>query len=138
MSRRELDNLVAIGSLKHEVPSTIEIASLMHSARARLQDARSEQLALESRFDLAYNAAHAFALAAMRFHGYRSTNRYLVFQVLPYTASVDTATWRVLAKAHGERNLLEYEGGGEVDARLLADLIAAVTKIEEMVTTLVR
>lgn len=137
MRVRELDNLVATGALKREAPSTIEIASLMQSARARLRDARSERLALESRFDLAYNAAHAFALAAMRFHGYRSTNRYLVFQVLPHTAGVDTATWRVLAKAHGERNLVEYEGGGDVDARLLADLIAAATLLDETVTTLV-
>lgn len=42
-------------------------------------------LAIESRFDLAYNAAHALALAALRARGYRSDNRYVVFQALPHT-----------------------------------------------------
>jgi hypothetical protein len=45
----------------------------------RLQDARQPILSLESRFDLAYNAAHASALSALRAHGYRSENRFLVF-----------------------------------------------------------
>jgi type I restriction enzyme M protein len=36
-------------------------------------------LALESRFDLAYDAAHALSFAALRWHGYRSGNRYIVW-----------------------------------------------------------
>ena len=55
------------------------IAGLLTSGAERLADARKEGLALSSRFDLAYNAAHAFSLAALRRHGYRSENRYLVF-----------------------------------------------------------
>ena len=46
---------------------------------------RTEGLSLESRFDLAYNAGHALALAALRFRGYRSESRYLVFQCLQHT-----------------------------------------------------
>lgn len=137
MPPSELENLVAIGSLKRAPPSPAEIEALIGSARARLQDARSESLSLESRFDLAYNAAHALALAALRFHGYRSGNRYIVFQVLPHTAGIDTVTWRVLSKAHDERNLMEYEGGGHVNARLLDDLIAAATLVEAKVAELI-
>jgi hypothetical protein len=55
---------------------------------ARLTDAVNVSLAPESRFDLAYNAAHALALAALRRLGYRSENRYLVFQTLPHTAGL--------------------------------------------------
>ena len=40
---------------------------------------------LESRFDLAYGAAHALCLAALRHHGYRASKRYIVFQILPDT-----------------------------------------------------
>lgn len=138
MPPSELENLAAIGSLKPAPPSPAEIESLIGSARARLEDSKSENLALESRFDLAYNAAHALALAALRFHGYRSGNRYIVFQVLPHTAGIDTVTWRVLSKAHDERNLMEYEGGGHINARLLDDLIAAATLIERKATELVR
>lgn len=136
MSAPELENLVAIGSLKRESPSTPEIAALLRSGQARLRDARNEDLALESRFDLAYNAAHAFALAALRREGFRSENRFLVFQVLPVTAGVETATWRLLSKAHNERNLIEYAGGGHLDHRLLNDLISAATLVEERVLEL--
>ena len=75
--------------------------------------------------ELAYNAAHALALYALRRQGYRSENRYLVFQVLPHTLGLPPAQWRVLAKAHERRNLAEYEGHLERDERLLADLLAA-------------
>ena len=57
--------------------------------------------------------------------GYRSANRYIVFQVLPHTLDLGPAVWGVLAKCHEVRNLGEYEGDLNVDARLLTDLIAA-------------
>ncbi len=127
----------ASGKLKPEPPSAAEIAALMRSGHARLVDARNESLSVESRFDLAYNAAHAIALAALRRLGFRSDNRYIVFQALPHTAGIDTVNWRVLAKAHGERNMLEYEGGGMIDQRLLDDLLAAAGLVEAKVTSLI-
>ena len=68
----ELERLVQIDSLKREPGAQAEIDGLVHSARSRLTDAEREDLALESRFDLAYNAAHALALSALRRRGYRS------------------------------------------------------------------
>lgn len=50
---------------------------------------RNEGLARENRFDLAYNASHALALAALRYNGYRSENRYLVFQALVHTVGME-------------------------------------------------
>lgn len=94
----------------------------MASGAARLADAANPALAPESRFDLAYNAAHALALAALRYRGYRSDSRYVVFQALPHTLGVPAATWRVLAKGHERRNLAEYEGALDVDERLLTDI----------------
>lgn len=138
MTSAELENLVSIGQLKRGEASKRELDTLLHSGGARLKDAENEGLAIESRFDLAYNAAHAFALAALRYHGYRSENRYVVFQALPHTAEIPAATWRILAKAHGERNLMEYEGGGEVDDRLLQDLISAGRQLERAVRELVK
>ena len=125
MTSTKLDNLVRIGQLKREPPRADELAGLKRSARSRLADAQRADLAFESRFDLAYNAAHALALYALRRMGYRSENRYLVFQTLPETAQLATGHWRVLAKAHDKRNLAEYEGYLERDDQLLADVIAA-------------
>lgn len=72
-----LDNLVRSGGLKIEPPDQRECKGLAESARDRLNDARNPTLSFASRFDLAYSAAHALALTALRLHGYRSDRRYL-------------------------------------------------------------
>jgi hypothetical protein len=136
MSEAELDALVKIGKLKIEPASRSEYIGLVSSAGRRLADARDEGLSAESRFDLAYNAAHGLALASLRRKGYRPDGRYLVFQVLPYTVGLDASIWRVLSKCHDQRNLAEYEGHNEVDMRLLADLIRCATVLEVAVKKL--
>lgn len=96
-----LDNLCGPGKpLAAEAPDATEFAGLKRSGLARLQDAGNDGLSLEGRFDLAYNAAHALSLAALRWHGYRAGNRYIVFQVLPHTLGLGPEVWRVLAKCH--------------------------------------
>src|SRR5712691_1301603 len=136
MSSSELENLFRIGKLKREPPSATEFQGLVHSGEARLADAANAALAPESRFDLAYNAAHALALAALRRLGYRSENRYLVFQTLPHTLGLPAPNWRVLAKCHDWRNRSEYEGVFEVDGRLLSELITAARALLKAVQTL--
>lgn len=121
-----LANLCGPGKpLSEETPDAMEFAGLKRSGLARLQDAGNDGLSLEGRFDLAYNAAHALSLAALRWHGYRVGNRYIVFQALPHTLGLGQEVWRVLAKCHEMRNLGEYEGDLNVDERLVTDLIAA-------------
>src|SRR5450830_424380 len=124
MTSPELENLVKIGKLKREPPAPGEVEGLLHSGEVRLVDAENLNLSLESRFDLAYNAAHALALAGLRRLGYRSENRYLVFQVLPHTLGVPPAAWRILAKGHSIRNLAEYEGSSDLDEGMVEDIIA--------------
>jgi len=118
-----LENLAKIGQLKAEPPSQGEIDGLIASGRKRLKDAKNPANALESRFDLAYGAAHAFSLAALRRRGYRSQSRYLVFQALPHTLGMADRQWRLLALCHERRNRIEYEGIGEVDESLVAELV---------------
>src|SRR5512138_34598 len=115
----ELDNLVRVRKLKAEPAEAEEIGGLLRSGLVRLKDAGNASLSLESRFDLAYNAAHALSLAALRWHGYRSENRYLVFQTLAHTLGIAPEVWRVLALCHQRRNLAEYEGHLEVDDQLI-------------------
>lgn len=112
-------------SLRAEPPDAQEFAGLKRSGLSRLKDASNTGLSLEGRFDLAYNAAHALCLAALRRQGFRPANRYIVFQVLPHTLGLGPEVWRVLAKCHEVRNLGEYEGDLNIDDRLLADLLAA-------------
>ncbi len=125
-----LDNLCGPGKpLKAEAPDDKETAGLLRTGQARLHDAKNAALALESRFDLAYNAAHALCLAALRRMGYRAGNRYIVFQVLPHTLGLGPEVWRVLDKCHNTRNLSEYEGMLDVDERLVKDLVIATEAV---------
>jgi hypothetical protein len=125
----ELDNLVRIGRLKAEPGTQSEFDGLMRSGKVRLCDAGNPGNSIESRFDLAYNAAHALSLAALRWHGYRSENRYLVFQSLTHTLTLPAEQWRVLDQAHRKRNLAEYEGDFEIDPELLAALIRVAGEV---------
>jgi hypothetical protein len=129
MSKEELDNLVRINQLKAEPGSRSEFAGMVKSARTRLVDAQNDSLDPDSRFDLAYGAAHRLALAALRHQGYRSENRIAVFQTLVHTLGSDKSDVQVFLKAHNERNLAEYEGRMEINEGLLADLIRCTKKL---------
>jgi hypothetical protein len=132
-----LKNLAELGHLKVEAFSEPEFKSLVDSASKRLADARKDGLSPESQFDLAYNASHSLALAALRVHGYRSNkSRALVFQALAHTVGMETPKWRLLSKAHDARNLAEYEGHTEVDPRLLKELLEISTELLAKVTAL--
>lgn len=129
MTSQQFKNLVDIGQIKREPGEQKEFDGLLQSGRTRLKDSRMDALSLESRFDLAYNAAHALSLAALRWHGYRSENRYIVFQCLQHTIGVGPEAWRVLAHCHNLRNRGEYEGLLEVNERLVVDLIRAAEAV---------
>ncbi|KRA33722.1 hypothetical protein ASD68_12270 [Rhodanobacter sp. Root627] len=134
-----LENLAGTGkSLAAEPTDAAEFEGLLRSGRTRLADARNASLALESRFDLAYNAAHALCLAALRRHGYRARHRYIVFQVLPHTLGLGPEVWRVLDKCHHMRNVAEYEGALDVDPRIVTDLVAACERVADKLAGLVR
>ncbi len=128
--------LERLGDLAAEPADAREFTGLKRAGLVRLKDAVNAGNSLEGRFDLAYNAAHALCLAALRYRGYRPKNRYVVFQVLPHTLGLGPEVWRVLAKGHDIRNRGEYEGELDVDGRIVADLITAckvvAAKIEQL------
>ena len=135
MPHEQLDNLVRIGHLKTEQSSEREVDGLIRSGFARLQDAKDKSLSIESRFDLAYNAAHALSLAALRRLGYRAESRYIVFQCLKHTLAIANEQWRILEQAHRKRNLAEYEGDLDIDTGLLDALIRTAQIVADRLTT---
>ena len=137
MSRPELENLVRIGQLKAEPRNTLEAARMLDMARTRLADAKLSKLSLEGRFTSAYNAAHAAALAALRWHGYRSENRYTVFQCLTHTLGWPSSRWRVFDAAHQKRNLAEYEGYLDVEESTVSEMCELVGQLVSDVQTLI-
>ena len=136
MTLKNLDNLVKIKQLKTEPPDQTEFDGMVNSAKRRLQDAAVEAVSEEGRFLSAYGAAHVLSVAAIRWHGYRSDNRYLVFQCLEHTVGFEKAKWRLLAKCHNQRNLAEYEGHLEITPQLLQELIKVTRELLQLVEAL--
>jgi len=133
MTLKKLDNLVKIKTLKTEPPDQDEFDGMVAAAEIKLQDIKLQGLSQSSQFALAYGAAHALSLAALRWHGYRSDSRYLVFQCLQHTLNVEPAKWRVLDKCHNLRNIAEYEGHLEITPQLLEELISITKELLESV-----
>jgi hypothetical protein len=119
----KLQNGVRIQQLKIEAFEQKEFDGLVNSAKKRLIDSQTPKLSFDSRFDLAYNAAHALALAALRYRGYRSDKRYYVFQTLIYVLDVTPAQVKIFTECHSRRNTAEYEGYMQEDEAMLAELI---------------
>lgn len=137
MALEALVNLHKIGQLKSEPRDVQEFDRLLKMASSRLSDAKLKNLSNEGRFTSAYSAAHAAALAALRWHGYRSENRFTVFQCLAHTLGWPPHQWRVLDAAHQKRNLAEYEGYWDIEesaiseiCNLLPELISATEKLK--------
>jgi hypothetical protein len=122
--------------LKAEPAHQKEFDGLLRSALDRATDAKNPGLTLASRFTLAYDASHALALAALRTHGYRSEDRYTVFQCLTHTLNWAAWQWRVLDLCHKKRNLAEYEGHLDVDETLVRELISLVDLLQTQVPPL--
>jgi len=129
MNLPALDNLVRIGQLKAEPRNVAEVERMLAMARSRLVDAKQTNISLEGRFTSAYNAAHAAALAALRWNGYRSENRFTVFQSLTHTLDWPAPRWRVLDAAHQKRNMAEYEGFLEVEESAIVELCGVVADL---------
>lgn len=123
-----LEKLASTGLLKREPPAREEIAGLLRTGAIRLEDARKESNAAESRFDLAYNAAHAFALAALRKASAPTSATWSFKHSLTPSASI-RRRGAFSIRCHRERNATEYEGVGSVDEKLLAGLIEAALEL---------
>lgn len=138
MATDALANLARIGQLKAEPRNQAEVARMLTLARTRLTDAQLAHVSVDGRFASSYGAAHAAALAALRWHGYRSENRFTVFQCLAHTLGWPAHRWRVLDAAHQKRNLAEYEGYLDIEESLVAELIALVKELVADVEELTR
>jgi len=135
-TRETLQNLAKIGKLKAEPPDQGEFDGLVRSASRKLPDAQNAALSPDSRFSLAYDAAHSLALAALRWHGFRAENRYIVFQLLGSTAGLPTARWRLLDNCHQKRNAALYDGEYVEEEHLISELIDVALELKLAVDAL--
>jgi hypothetical protein len=73
----------------------------------------------------------------LRWHGYRSENRFLVFQCLVHTLGWPAQRWRILDSAHQKRNLAEYEGFLEIEESQIEGLRVVVSDLVHDVAALI-
>ncbi len=128
-----LKNLAATGQLIPEPTSVEEISGFLMRAEQQLIDARTASLSAASRFSLAYDAAHAFALAALRAHGYRPGrglgHRMVVFSTLVHTVASPVAECAALVRYHTKRNSSEYAGLVNASEAEAGDLIELTSSL---------
>lgn len=118
-----LENLEKIGLLHPLEWSETEFLQLIGKAKEFHTDSRRTELSIQSRFQLAYEASFALALAALRWHGYRpSGKRYAAFQALSHTVEMGSEV-ALLIKAHHMRNGIEYDAEPFDDNRFLEELV---------------
>ena len=118
--------------MKKEPPSRSEYDGMLDVARKNLIDAQKD-LDPDSQFTLAYGAAHRLALASLRREGYRPENRYSIFQALVHSVGTSNADLQIFLAAHNARNLSEYQGSTDIDAKLLADLVDCTKRLQAAV-----
>ena len=132
-----LANLARAGLLAAEPTSAAEIGRLLEGADTQLRDSRTSSLSATSRFILAYGAAHALALAALRAEGYRPAatrgHRKVVFQALEFTAGAPRELWLALDRYHDRRNAAEYEAAAPATEAEAKDLVELAAKLEKLV-----
>ncbi len=106
-------------------------------AEQQLVDARTASLSVASRFSLAYDAPHAFALIALRVHGYRPGrglgHRMVVFSTLAHTVASPAAHCAALVRYHTKRNASEYAGLVNVSEAEARDLIELTGSLRDSV-----
>lgn len=136
-STQNLANLVRAELLASEPTSAEEIGRLLKGADDQLRDSRGASLSAPSRFILAYGAAHALALSALRAEGYRPSaakgHRKVVFQALELTAGAPPELWIALDRYHGRRNAAEYEAAPPATDAEAKDLVELATKLQKLV-----
>jgi hypothetical protein len=132
-----LASLVKTGQLKVQSTSKAELAGFLANADQSLADARISALSSANRFKLAYDAAHALALAAIRAHGYRPGagpgHRAIVFQSLVHTIGVSATLASSLNRYHTKRNRSEYDGLVIATDAEASDLLALTTELQTLV-----
>lgn len=109
-----LENLAG-RTLERIETDTLTIKKLLDAAERNIQDAKTDSISNETRFDAAYKAVMQIANAALQCSGYRTlTSRpghhQTMIQTLPLTIGLDTDRMIVLDELRKQRNVADYSG----------------------------
>lgn len=132
--RDPLEESVHAGRLKREPASANEIQGFLAHADRALADAAVPGVSSTGRFEFAYTAAHALALAALRMRDLRPGagpgHRAIVFLSLPQTAGAPETLASSLNRYHTKRNKSEYGDWAAVSDAEADDLLALALRLQ--------
>ena len=123
-----LKSLLGDGRLRRHTTSATEIADLLKMVDRDLRDTGIEDLSVDRRFTIAYNAVLQLATVVLRASGYRTSgaaHHWATFQVLPDLmghAERDRADY--LNACRRKRNTAVYDAAGVVSDAELRELLA--------------
>lgn len=128
-----LRDWLANGWLTEHETNAGEIRNLLALVDRDLHDARSPELSVDWRFNIAYNAALQLAVISLAAAGYRAVrsgpHHHLAIQSLAHTISLGEDTIRLLDRFRRKRNVAEYDSAGiisEQEASEMFDLAHAL------------
>ena len=133
-----LENLLKTKQLLVHVPSAEEIGKLLKAAQRQLEDAKSEEISNETRFDAAYNSINTMARAALAANGYRTStsvpgHHQTALQSLPKTIGVANSYPIALVALSKRRHVVNYEGD-EVSGTMVRECIAKAEEVMRLVS----
>ncbi len=114
------------GWLTEHKSSKEEISSLLGIIDRDLATSRMVSIPSDWRFAIAYNAALQVATAALAASGYRASresHHYRTIHSLEFTLASDAARIRGLDAFRKKRNVSNYEMGGGISDREVAEMI---------------
>ena len=129
-----LENLIGKG-LQRETSDAAEIRRLRRKIATKLADARNEQISLDSRFDLAYEALLQLGLTALRANGLRPDSRgghhAIALQTLDTTVQYPREKLRLLDRFRRQRAAGLYDGSFEPSEAEVQALLDAVSELKD-------
>lgn len=122
--------------VEHETNAE-EIANLLALADRDLHDARSPELSVDWRFNIAYSAALQLAGTALAAAGYRvarsGPHHHRVIQSLFHTIGADENTVRLLDRFRKKRNIAKYESAGTISEQEASEMFDLAKSLRQRV-----
>lgn len=113
-----------------------EIRALLAVADRDLHDATVHEVSVDSRHNLAYNAALQLAHAALAASGYRAARdgqHGRIIDSLPFTVGLDARSVRRLDTARKRRNRAEYDAAGLISEGETEEVLALARALRQCV-----
>jgi hypothetical protein len=134
-------NWVTNGWLLAHTTSKQEMHNLLGIVVRDLKDSQAKDVSDDWRFAIAYNAALQAATAALAAAGYRASrdnHHYRVIQSLELTVRKDAKFTRAFDAFRKKRNVSNYDIGGGISHREVAEMIGIARTLQQEVEAWIR